>query len=301
MGASDGGDKPVLNYGCGAPAPPLPCSFPVPGRITRIFSDLHYGDRASLVTNLAMLDPLAEGVDAIVLNGDSLDTRLGANPAVTLAERAEVVAYFESIGKPVTFLTGNHDPDLSVAHSLDLAGGRVFLTHGDILFDDIVPWGRDRPEIVEMLKAEFARLPSGVEPTMEDRLGVYRRVAAAVPQRHQAEKNALRYAVRYAADTIWPPSRILTILRAWRETPHRGASFGKKYRPAARFVLYGHTHRPGIWPSPDGPTVINTGSFTRPFGPQAVDLDDDSLTVRKIVFTGGAFRIGSTVARFSLA
>jgi len=51
--------------------------FPVPPAVTRIFSDLHFGDRASRARRLAQLRPLLDGVDALVLNGDTLDTRPG--------------------------------------------------------------------------------------------------------------------------------------------------------------------------------------------------------------------------------
>lgn len=271
------------------------------GRTLRILSDLHYGDRASTVKSLAMLDPLAEGVDEFILNGDSLDTRLSADPAGTARDRAAVLGYLGKVGPKVTILTGNHDPDLSETHSLDLCGGRVFLTHGDILFDDIVPWGRDRQEIAVLLEAAFAKLPAGRTPTMEERLAVYRRVAAAIPQRHQSERRILQYALRFAADTVWPPGRIFKILKAWRDTPGLGAAFGRRYRPEAKFVIYGHTHRPGVWTAEGSPTVINTGSFTPPLGGYAVDVTEEALLVRRVGAVKGVFRAGEPLVRFSLA
>ncbi|MBC7369402.1 MAG: hypothetical protein H7343_21760, partial [Undibacterium sp.] len=41
----------------------------VPG-LTRILSDLHYGDRASRLLSLGQLRPLLDGPDHVVLNGD---------------------------------------------------------------------------------------------------------------------------------------------------------------------------------------------------------------------------------------
>ncbi len=269
--------------------------------ITRILSDLHYGDRASWVKDLGSLAPLLEGADWVVINGDLLDTRPGPNPAATRQTHADALAFLAGTGKPVTFVTGNHDPDISGTHSLDLEDGKVFLTHGDILFEDIVPWGRDRQEIVDLLAQAFAAFPAGHAPTMEERLAVYRAVAAVIPQRHQAETRPLRYLYRFAMDTVWPPSRVLTILRAWRQTPGLGAEFGHRHRPNATFALYGHTHRPGIWQAEGRPTVINTGSFTGPLGGRIVDLDGESLSVRKIISGREGFRPGAEVARFSLA
>jgi metallophosphoesterase superfamily enzyme len=91
------------------------------------------------VRSLGQLRPLLEGASSLVLNGDTLDTRPGKNPPRTAQMRREVLEYFGSVGTPVTLLTGNHDPDLSGQHALEFAGGRVLVTHGDVLFDDIVP------------------------------------------------------------------------------------------------------------------------------------------------------------------
>ncbi len=74
-----------------------------------------------------------------------------------------------------------------------------------------------------------------------------------------------------------------------------------KHRPQARFVLIGHTHKPGVWRMPNGIVVINTGSFCRPFGALAADVTGGRLTVRKINFAAGQFRPGDTVEEFSLS
>src|SRR3954466_6212027 len=64
-------------------------SATVPAKLTRIFSDVHFGDRASRVDRLAQLRPLLDGVDQLVLNGDTMDTRPGPRPQYTSACRAE--------------------------------------------------------------------------------------------------------------------------------------------------------------------------------------------------------------------
>jgi predicted phosphodiesterase len=273
----------------------------VAAALTRIFSDLHFGDRLSQVSSFAQLAPLLEGIDRLVLNGDTLDTRPGGSPPLTARWREQAAAFAASAPAPVTFLTGNHDADYSPLHHLDLAEGRVFLTHGDILFDDIVPWGRDAAPIRAQLAAGLGALAPEARESLDARLLVYRRVAAQVAQRHQAERNPWRYAVRLAHDTVWPPFRIWHILWAWTVAPRRAAALLRRHRPQARFILNGHTHRPGIWRMRDGVTVINTGSFTRPWGALAVDLTADELRVRRIESAGGRFRPAAAVmARFTL-
>jgi predicted phosphodiesterase len=271
----------------------------VGSQFTRILSDVHYGDRASRVRSLDQLNPLLEGPSALILNGDTLDTRPEKDGAQTERRRREVLDFFGRCGIPVTFLTGNHDPDLSGLHELGLEGDKILLTHGDILFDSIVPWSRDASMIRSRLIAALAAVPDTAG--LESRLGVFRAVAGAVPQRHQAERDPLKYALRFVGDTVWPPGRALKILRAWREAPGRAASLARKHRPKARFVMIGHTHKPGYWRMEGGVVVINTGSFCPPFGAIAADVESGRVTLRKVDFKRGQFHPGRALAEFQVA
>jgi predicted phosphodiesterase len=273
----------------------------VPAEFIRIFSDVHYGDRASRVRALAQLRPLLEDVPSLVLNGDTLETRPGPSPHWTAARRAEVADFFPQHVPHVTFLTGNHDADFSPHHALELAGGTIFITHGDLLYEDIVPWSQDAIFIRGRLAEEFSRLPDAQKQRLETQLTVFRRVAMTVPQRHQSERNPLKYIHQLACDTVWPPSRLFRILQAWREMPARAAALLRTHRPRAKFVLVGHTHRPGVWRQPDGIVVINTGSFTRPYGGCVVDILSEQLVVRRVTARREEFRVGATLAEFALA
>jgi predicted phosphodiesterase len=267
--------------------------------IIRVFSDLHYGDRASRIANLAQLRPLLDGVSGIVLNGDTLDTRPGPFPAHTAEIRAETTEFIRHNMPAPVVLTGNHDADISERHCHEVADGRVFIVHGDILHETIVPWGRDGPQIQRQIKAELAALAPG-QDSLDVRFAIWRRIAANIPQRHQSERNRLKYAFWYAADTIWPPLRVFKIFRAWREEPARAVTFARHYRPKAKFILLGHTHRPGVHRRPDGITVINTGSFCAPLGGYAVDVSDGRVTVREVVLRRSEFRLGSTIVELPI-
>jgi predicted phosphodiesterase len=273
----------------------------VGAHLIRIVSDVHYADRGSRVHSLGQLSPLLEGASSVVLNGDTLDTRPNKHPQRTDEMRREVLEFFGSSPAPVTFLTGNHDPDLSRQHALELAGGRVLVTHGDVLFDTIVPWSKDAGVIREKIAAALASLPGDKSAKLEGKLSAFRSVAATIPQLHQSERDPLRYAIRLAGDTVWPPHRALQILKAWREAPGRAAALARSHRPRARFILIGHTHRPGVWKTASGIVVVNTGSFCRPFGAMAAEVSHDKLRVRRVDFRGGAFHPGSKVAEFSLS
>lgn len=273
----------------------------MPDGVIRIFSDIHFGDRASRVRTVGQLRPLLEGpMEKLVLNGDTLDTRDGPYPAHTAACRQEIQAFFATHAAPTTFLTGNHDPDFSSDHVLELAEGRVLVTHGDIAFEDIVPWGRDRRLIEPQIRSELARLSPEERRDMRQRFAVWRRVAASIPQRHQSEQNLMKYAFRYAIDVVWPPQRTLSIMRAWREHRFRMAELAREHWPRAKYILIGHTHRPGVWRMPGGVTVINTGSFCPPIGGYLVDLHAGRLVVRHLEQQAGDFRPGSMVAELPL-
>ena len=269
--------------------------------VIRILSDLHYGDRGSGIRSLPALAPLFEGATSLVLNGDTIDTRSGPHPATTAALRAEILDFFAHSTPPTTIITGNHDPDLSREHHLDLRGGQVFVTHGDVIFDDLVPWGQDASFARREIAAQLSALPADERDQLDRRLAVYRRVAASIPQRHQSERNTWKYAASYVADTVWPPGRVLRILRAWRRAPGLTAALTERYRPRARFAVIGHLHHPGFWRRPNGVTVLNTGSFGPHFGGAVVDVSPDRVTLRRISPRGGEFHLRQTVAEFALA
>ena len=267
--------------------------------LIRIFSDIHYGDRSSQVRTLAQLRPLAEGATTVMLNGDTLDTRPGPAPDYSAACRAEVGDFFACLGPPVRFLTGNHDPDISAEHAADLAGGQVLVIHGDLVFDEIVPWAADAPAIRERVLAGLG--PAASRGGLEAQLATLRLIAATIPQRHQSERNGWKYLTGLAKDVLWPPWRATRVFRAWGVYPGRIRRLAQAHRPMAKFVLAGHTHWPGVWRRSDGPVVINTGSYCLPVGGLAADLTATQLTVRRVRRRGGEFRLGETIAQFTLA
>lgn len=269
-------------------------------QLIRIVSDVHFADRGSRVRSLDQLGPLMDGATSLVFNGDTLDTRPGRFAERTAQTRSDVLGFFGGVGIPVTFLTGNHDPDLSRDHAAEFAGGKILVTHGDVLFDNIVPWSKDAPVIRQKIISALAAAPEDGGCKLHSRLSAYRSVAANIPQLHQSETNPFRYAIRLAGDTVWPPQRALHILKAWREAPARAAALAGRHRPKARFIAIGHTHRPGVWKTASGVVVINTGSFCRPFGPITAEITADRLRVRRVDFKQGQFHPGAEIASFAL-
>jgi predicted phosphodiesterase len=262
--------------------------------VLRIFSDLHYRDGQSSFQRLDSFAPLLAGADHVILNGDTVDTQSSA--AVPLL--ADARAFFARHAPIVTFLSGNHDPDISGQTELSLQGGSVWVTHGDVFFDDIAPWSSLRNEMVRRLE-QLAKDNSQAGPDMvETRLRHHRVACHALPQIHdQFDRSLITRAVRIV-NALIPPRRLLKMLDVWRTTPALARHLALAERPRSRVVVLGHTHYPGVWRHHAGPIVINTGSFCRPFGGQFVELCDGNLRVVRIVLKRGEFHPGRIVAEF---
>lgn len=262
----------------------------------RILSDLHLFDARTQVRRLEQLEPLLAGVDRLVLNGDTCEMRRGVTPA----QLEELKAFFRARVPEVVFVTGNHDPDISDTHELLVAAGRVWVTHGDICFDELTPWARHVEELRRLIAEERAADPGADYARVDVRTRIAR--AAARRETHLPDRTTRSWGsnVAWAWRTFFPPRQTLAMLRCWRDLPGRAARLAATERRSAQVVVTGHVHFPGVWHPPGGPVVVNTGSFFRPLGGHLVDIDGDRLEVRRLVRAGGAFAAGRLIAGIPL-
>ena len=269
--------------------------------ITRILSDIHFGHPASYVRDFAQLEPLLEGVPRVIFNGDSVEMRFveerqqGAEDAAALRELCL------RVGVEPVFISGNHDPFLTELHHLDLSGGSVLVTHGDILFEGVSPWSRESRTLLAAHRRELAGADG--TPDLELQLRAAKRTMLAVEQLGPKMRHAESPSESLSSflHEIWPPWRPLLIAACWVRTPGRVDAIAARCRPEARFVIIGHMHWSGIW-SLKRRVVINTGSFLPFSGRYAVDIDSlaNELIVRRIPLRKNLFRPGKAVARFPL-
>jgi predicted phosphodiesterase len=263
----------------------------------RILSDLHLYDARAQVRDLRQLEPLLAGVQTLVLNGDSCEMRHGATPDQVAAMRS----FFRERVPEVVFVTGNHDPDISDTHELLLAGGRVWVTHGDICFDDLTPWSRQQPELWRLVQALLAADPAADYRDLAVRIRIAREaVRTLVNEIDPGDRGFGAQLVRFW-HTFFPLRQPLAMLRSWRELPRRAATLAATQRPTAQVVVMGHVHFPGVWAHPPGPTVVNTGSFFSPLGGHLVDLSGEVVQVRRIERRSGRFHPGRRIAAIPLA
>jgi predicted phosphodiesterase len=266
----------------------------VPQRVL-VLSDLHLGRPRCAALSARALRPLWDGIDHLVLNGDVAEVHHPRHWRRAAHEVLELFDLAETSGVALTLLSGNHDPYLSDLRHLRLAEGNVFVTHGDVLHPAVAPWS---PAAARMRAAhEHARaaLDPALRHTLESRLSVSQHAAFA-----EWEQLRLEAGRSTIPGMLRRPWALAAVLRYWRRAPQLAADFVAAHGPEARFVLIGHTHRPGYWRR-NGRTIINTGSFGFPGRPWGVVIDRE-LVVRAIRLRRGEYRFEPRpVATFALS
>ena len=132
------------------------------------------------------------------------------------------------------------------------------MTHGDVLHRQIAPWSREAPA----LWAERRRLlMGGPEPDSLEELALLTKECALVTSLYDRRVRAGVLArLKMVGHFVRQPWRIPRVLVYWASVAHLSRRLLERFRPEARLMFIGHTHRAGVWPNRDF-TLINTGSF----------------------------------------
>jgi hypothetical protein len=109
----------------------------------RVLSDLHLGHKGSRISQVSTLRPLIAGAGKVIFNGDTWQelARPFFQRASEMLEELKSLCHEE--GAEAVFLSGNHDPGWPGPGWVELAGGRIIITHGDALLFDGSPWKRE--------------------------------------------------------------------------------------------------------------------------------------------------------------
>ncbi|HEX2099544.1 MAG TPA: metallophosphoesterase, partial [Candidatus Synoicihabitans sp.] len=189
----------------------------------RVFSDLHVFDGSSRIESLRQLDPLTHDVDALLINGDSCDTQVGA----TADQIEELRAYLAGRAPRVTFVTGNHDPDISEVHELLLGDGRIWATHGDVLYANATPWSRLLPELERRIATARSQRPQVPLDRIESRLEIFRQISRRLPSEDDIRRRDLRSRLVRLLRDVGSVRRVRAILRAWQTAPDLAAALAR--------------------------------------------------------------------------
>ncbi|MGL4401991.1 MAG: hypothetical protein ACRCXD_19190 [Luteolibacter sp.] len=217
------------------------------------------GHKICRIEEVAALRPLIAGAGTVIFNGDTwqeLATPFLARSTVMLGELEQLC---REEGAETVFLPGNHDPGWSGPGWVELAGGRIVITHGDALLRGGSPWKREILTSGERVTELWGNHPAACREVAE-RLAVAREIARELCS---VEYPTGRSFFQRAWDAVTPPTRAVKMIEAWLTQGPLGAAFCEVYFPRAEILLIGHFHWDGSW-SCDGRRVINTGSFTSP-------------------------------------
>lgn len=273
----------------------------MPGKI-RIVSDIHLGHKASVVDSLQALRSLANGIDWLIFNGDTLELKYGDLDVDHYDAPLQKRLFDEEAatwGCKVTLITGNHDPEISDIHSLEILDGQVFVTHGDGLFPTVAPWSSN----IENLRKHSAKIDpeaTGITPgELHDYLTLHKQVTILAHNDDKTYNPTLWGKLKIFLHQTWPPITPFRIIKSWREAPGRAVSLTNRFGLAPKIIVTGHTHYPGVWKR-GLQTVVNLGSFFPWPGARCIDIEGNTLRVRKIHKSANKIAIGKEIARFEL-
>jgi UDP-2,3-diacylglucosamine pyrophosphatase LpxH len=263
----------------------------MPDQRVLIISDLHLGRPRLAARSAEALRPLWNTITHLVINGDVAEVHHKSHWSQAARQTMRLFDLCEDDGVHLTLLSGNHDPYISDTRHLQLGGGRVLVTHGDVLHPAVAPWS---PASGRILKAREQAIES-LEPEQRTHL---QSILEASQFASHAEWNQLEEEASHSSflATVLNPKAVYMVFKYWRLYPRLAAEFAAEHMPEARFVLVGHTHRAGVWEI-DGRTVINTGSFGFPGKPYAVIIEGRRLEYRRIRLRDGAYQFDAKPAR----
>jgi len=260
--------------------------YPLP---IRVFSDLHLGHSGCLIEDVRQLRPLLEGAGTVVFNGDTSEERAENFRAKALVMMEGLRGLCEELGVRAVFLSGNHDPEATGIHYLDLCGGKVFVTHGDALFKLISPWSKK----IKQSRAEIERISAEYSAEeledLDKRLELTKRSCMVMTTFELEMGEGLVAKFIMLGAELWPPRRPWAIVHSWMTAPSRAHHLLASYRPGADVMIFGHTHLPGVWKK-GGKKVINTGGFLAVLNARVVEIAGaEDIQVRKVWRVGQGF------------
>ncbi len=255
-----------------------------------IISDTHLGRPGVSAKSPDALRPLWAEADELIVNGDLAelhDPKYRVRAARHVLRLQDICA---ADGVELTLLSGNHDPFLTDQRHLSLCGGQVFVTHGDALHPAISPWTGSAAELRKFNEKALSML------TEEERAGFIEQFAAAQHASHVKWDKAANEPSRRASRPkrlVEMTRKIASTLWYWHTLPRRAAEFARQHAPEARFFIFGHIHRAGIWTINDI-EIINTGCYGFPIKPRAVVIHRGRLKVWPVILAeGGDYSLGN--------
>lgn len=255
-----------------------------------ILSDLHLGHAVSRITNVEAFRELVRGNGTVILNGDTYQELSDAFREKSSRMLEEFRTLCEEEGVDLVFISGNHDPSWDGSGWVELAGGRILITHGDALYFDGAPWSREAMERQELIRDLWVQHVQA-EGNANERLKLAREIARNLRPKSYPKGRKIWQRVWEA---IHPPKRAWNIIRVWWDQMNAADRFCNQYFPKSEVCLIGHFHRFGFWRAGKR-VVLNTGAYLSPCYSGCVTYDGDSLVFYRIEESQPSYQKGNAL------
>jgi len=243
--------------------------------VTRIISDLHYGDPASWVRSLDVCSRCSWRRSGGVQR-DSVETRRSPIAHKTDQIREEFLDFTRGTAPGCAVIAGNHDPDISTLHKRNSRRSRLIIT-GRCCSRT----GALEPELPdqEFFRLELAALPADAREMPDERLAAAKRACARLELLDDPHPRRPWERFQRTLGIFWPPHRTLAMIKACA-TAGPATAFARQYHPGIRFILVGPYPYAGGLDRSDI-VVINTGSFCPPFAVTPSDVQPNKSSCEK--------------------
>lgn len=253
-----------------------------------ILSDTHLGRGNRGGRSAEDLRPLWQGADRLIFNGDVAEINDHTCRAEAARQVLMIQEFCDEDEVDVTFLSGNHDPMISDIRQLTLCDGQVFVTHGDLLHPAISPWCADSSALRFVNEYALEVLGKEGQDSFDGQAAAAQFAASQkwdeIERKRGPQPSKLK-------NLIALPIKVARVFWYWNTLPRRAARFVARHSPQARYFVFGHIHRSGIWTFGQR-TIINTGSYDFPSKPFGVVIEGNVMRVMPIVRDENAFRFG---------
>ena len=261
---------------------------------TLVLSDLHLG-RPGATAQAHRFAEIVASFDRVIVNGDVAELHHAQFREHAEFELARLQDCCAKAGAKLELIAGNHDPFVSPTRFLSLAGGAVYLTHGDALHPSIAPWS---PFAATMRQAYETALVSSAagRDQHEGRLAAAREAAIAEWRALGSDAH-----ISTIAGMAVRPHRALAVLSYWTRYPAMIHDWASRFAPHAGTVIVGHSHRAFVR-TVGGLRIVNTGAYSFPGRPLAVVLEGNAVRVHRIDMERRLFALsGQPVASWTIA
>lgn len=256
-----------------------------------ILSDLHMGYRPGRTPTAAMLRPLWQGVDQLILNGDTAELHEARCVEEAEMQSRALVDACTDDGVAVCAIAGNHDPFISRLARLALRDDRVLVTHGHTIHR-VEPRPLVRGQVLEPGDESSMRTTHRLDRETLD-AALQRARSLQPPPEDFDTPQTFMGSIGYGLSR---PMVLVKIMKYWRNFPRWSIQYAERVQPQARVVVIGHSHRHGLC-SVGSRLVVNTGSPTWPGRPWAVRITGDELSVHRILRSASDWRLASDPVR----